>query len=433
MVLLVLPVSPRLFAVGGETIESRYRMMKTLEIRDTFRTGAGARAFFTSILVWGVGVGCFQATMNNFLSEIYGMDSLDRGVLEFFREFPGLMLVFLLALLHKLSDWKIMRLGTLISMIGAALLVIPLERFAVGKLAVTLVIMLWSTGEHLVLPVRSTIAMQVAKPECAGRSLGLLTGCHNFGMVAGSGIVMLIFFLGRRFFGIGETALFDTVWLLIALLMLVSVASTFSRNAPNIPTKRPRLCFDRKFSKFYALELFYGARKQIFLTFAPYVIIKEYGFSTASMALLFGVCAAVNIFAAPQIGKLCDRWGYRNVMIWDTVVLFFVCLMYGFAGRIFAPAAALALVCVNFLFDAVISTTSMATGIYVRDLAANPDEITATFSTGLSINHLISIAVAPLGGWVWKSYGVEWLFSFAAVMAVCNTLFAMTLPKPPRR
>jgi len=406
--------------------------MKT-PLRDTFKPGAGAGAFFTSIIVWGVGVGCFQAAMNNFLSEVHGMDSLDRGILEFFREFPGLMLVFILALLHKMSDWKIMRLGTLISMAGAALLLIPLERFATGKMAVTLLIMLWSTGEHLVLPVRSTIALQVAKKEHAGKSLGLLTGCHNFGAVAGSLIVTGIFFGGTRLLKLPDAALFDVVWVLIAGLMLASLVSTFSKEAPNAPSKRPRLYFARKFSKFYALELFYGARKQIFLTFAPYVIIKEYGFSTASMALLFGVCAAVNIFAAPQIGKLCDKWGYRNVMIWDTVVLFFVCLMYGYAGKLFAPGVALAVVCVNFLFDAVISTTAMATSIYVRDLSKNPDEITATFSTGLSINHLISITAAPLGGWVWARFGVEWLFSFAAVMALCNTAFAMTIPKPPPR
>ena len=405
--------------------------MKT-KFRDIFTPGSGARAFFTSILIWGVGVGCFAAAMNNFLSEVYLMDSLDRGWLEFFREMPGLALVFLLALLHKLSDWKVMRLGTLISMAGAALLLIPLENFATGKLAVTLLIMLWSTGEHLVLPVRSTIALQVAKPEHAGKSLGFLTGCHNFGAVAGSLIVTGIFFCGTRFFDLSDAALFNVVWILVALLMLASLLSTFSKDAPNVPSKRPRLYFARKFSKFYALELFYGARKQIFLTFAPYVIIKEYGFSTASMALLFGVCAAVNIFGAPQIGKLCDKWGYRNVMIWDTVVLCFVCLMYGYAGKLFPSGVALAVVCVNFLLDAVISTTAMATSIYVRDLAENPDEITATFSTGLSINHLISITVAPLGGWVWARFGVEWLFSFAAVMALCNTAFAMTIPKPRR-
>ena len=213
--------------------------MKFINASDTFKSGAGAGAFFTSILVWGVGVGCFAAAMNNFLSDICHMDSLDRGWLEFFREMPGLALVFLLALLHKMSDWKIMRLGTFISMVGAALLLIPTGGFAGGKIAVTLLIMLWSTGEHLVLPVRSTIAIQVAKPERAGQSLGFLTGCHNFGAVAGSLIVMGIFFCGRRFLHIENTTLFGAVWVLVAALMLVSLLSTFSPDAPNSTNRSP--------------------------------------------------------------------------------------------------------------------------------------------------------------------------------------------------
>ena len=153
---------------------------------------------------------------------------------------------------------------------------------------------------------------------------------------------------------------------------------------------------------------------------------------TSSMALLLGICATVNIFAAPGVGKLTDRFGYRNIMIWDTVILCGVCLLYGVAGNIFPAAVALAVVCINFLLDAVISTTSLATNIYVREIASNQDELTSTLSTGISINHLIAILSAPLGGWVWQRFGIGVLFSFAAVMAVCNSLFAATLPKPKK-
>ena len=148
------------------------------------------------------------------------------------------------------------------------------------------------------------------------------------------------------------------------------------------------------------------------------------------MAFLLGVCAFINIFAAPAVGKLTDKWGYRNTMIWDTVILFFVCLLYGFAGKLFSLQTALWVVCINFVLDAVISTTSLATNLYVKELAADQDELTSTLSTGISINHLISIIAAPVGGWIWIKFGVEYLFAFSAVMAVCNTLFAMTVPKP---
>ena len=396
-----------------------------VSVKNIFQPRSGAGAFFFSILLWGIGIGCFAAAMNNFLSGVYHMDSIERGWLEFFRELPGLSLVFLLALLHKVSDWKIMRLGTMISMAGAALLLIPAD-----KIAVVAFIMIWSLGEHLVMPIRQGIAMQVAKPGYAGQSLGFLTGVMNFGSVAGSLLVAAIFYARTVWFNKSEAFLFNVLWGVIIVLMLASTVSTFTKDAPMLPSKRPRLYFNRKFSKFYALELFYGARKQIFLTFAPYVLIREYHLSTANMAFLLGVCAFLNIFAAPAIGRLTDKWGYRNTMIWDTVILFFVCLLYGYAGDIFEYEIAFWLVSLNFVLDAVLSTTSLATNIYVRSLADSQDELTSTLSTGISINHLIAIISAPVGGWVWVKYGIGCLFAFSALMAVGNTLFAMTIPKP---
>ena len=396
-----------------------------LTIKDSFKPHSGAGAFFFSILLWGIGIGSFAAALNNYLSDIYHMDSMDRGWLEFFRELPGLALFLILALLHKVSDWKVIRIGTMISMAGAALLLIP-----ANQIAVTAFIMIWSMGEHLVMPSRAAVAMQVAKPGCAGQSLGLLTSVMNFGHVAGSLLVAGIFFIGIHYFERSEEFLFNVLWGVIIVLMLASTISTFSKDAPDAPGKRPRLFFNRKFNKFYALELFYGARKQIFITFAPFVLIKEYGFSTASMATLLGICALINVFAAPAIGKLTDKWGYRNTMIWDTVVLFFVCLLYGFAGNLFPAQIAFWVVAVNYVLDAVLSTTSLATNIYVRSLAENQEELTSTLATGISINHLIAILSAPVGGWIWVRFGIGYLFTFAAVMAVFNTLFAMTIPKP---
>lgn len=392
-----------------------------------FKERSGAGAFFLSILVWGIGTGCFAAAMNNFLSDMYSMDSVDRGVLEFFREFPGLVLVFMFALLHRVSDWRILRIGTMISMVGAAFLMVPSN-----KIFVTGFIMIWSLGEHLVMPSRQVIAMQVARPGCEGRSLGFLTSAMNFGTVAGSVVVACIFFAGSRWFDLSQRLMYDVVWSFIAFLMVISVISTFSPNAPDAVAKRPKLYFHRKFAKFYALELFYGARKQIFLTFAPYVLIREYGFSTAGMATLFAVCAAVNIFAGPLVGRITDKVGYRNVMIWDTVILCGVCILYGFAKDIFPAEIALVVVCVNFLFDAIISTTALATNIYIRGIADDQDELASTMSTGISINHLISILAAPLGGLIWAKFGVGVLFAFSAVMAVCNSIFAYTLPRPAK-
>ena len=396
-----------------------------MKLAEIFKDKSTAFSFFLSILVWGVGTGCFAATLNNFLADMHHMTSLDRGFLEFFREMPGLALVFLFALLHRMSDWRILRLGTLISMLGATLLFIP-----ASKITVTFFIMIWSLGEHLIMPVRQAVAIQIAKPENAGQSLGLLTSAMNFGHVTGSAIVAAIFYAGIHYGALSERMLFNIVWGLIAVLMLVSTISTFNPNAPDEIAKRPKLYFHSKFNKYYALELFYGARKQIFMTFAPYVLIREYGFSTARMAILLAICAIINIFAAPAIGKITDRLGYRNIMIWDTIILCGVCILYGFAGNIFPKNIAYWVVYVNFIFDAIISTTALATNIYIRGIASSHDELSSTMSTGISINHFISILAGPVGGWIWARFGIGPLFTISAIMAICNSIFAYTLPKP---
>lgn len=395
------------------------------KLAQSFPPGRGAGAFFLSVALWGVAFGCFQAVVNNFLTDIYNFTELERGWLEFFREMPGLLLVFMLAALHKAGNWKVMKLGALIACLGVAALVIP-----AGKLWVVLFIMIWSAGEHLMMPVRQALTMEIAAPGKGGSALGLVSGTINVGTVAGSLIVAGIFFAAVKLLGIENRVLvYDLVWLLIALLAAASMAAMFIHGKGESPTRRPRLYFNWKYKVFYALELFYGARKQIFLTFAPFVLIKVYGFDTALMAALFAVAAGINIVAAPLVGKLTDRIGYRNVMIYDTVILFFVCLLYGYAGSWFPREIAVWVVGANFLLDAVISTTALATNLYVKDISDNRDELTSTLSTGISINHLISIIAAPAGGWIWLRFGVEALFAAAAALAVFNSLCAFFVPR----
>lgn len=391
----------------------------------TFPPGRSAGAFFLSIALWGVAFGCFQAVMNNFLSEIHRFSELERGWLEFFREMPGLLLVFMLAALHKVGNWKVMRLGALIACVGVTALLIPAD-----KITVVLLIMVWSAGEHLMMPVRQALTMEIAAPGKGGTALGLVTGTINVGTVAGSLIVAGIFFAAVNLLGVrNRLFVYDLVWAVIALLTAAGLAAMMIPKNADGPAKRPRLYFNRKYKIFYALELFYGARKQIFLTFAPYVLIKVYNFDTAVMASLFGLAAGLNIFMAPLVGKLTDRIGYRNVMIYDTVILFFVCLLYGYAGSWFPKNVALWVVGANFMLDAVLSTTSLATNLYVKDISDDRDELTSTLSTGISINHLISICAAPAGGWIWLRFGVGPLFAVAAAMAVFNSLCALAVPR----
>jgi predicted MFS family arabinose efflux permease len=194
-----------------------------------------------------------------------------------------------------------------------------------------------------------------------------------------------------------------------------------------LKTKRRRFYFARKFFKFYMLEVFYGARKQIFITFAPYVMILHYGADASIISTLLAVCAVFGFLLSPFMGRLIDRAGYKIIMVGDTLILVAVCLLYGFAHRLFPVRIAFIVVCANFVLDSVISLASMASNVYVQTIAANQEEITATLSTGVSINHVISIFIALMGGWLWKTAGIEALFSMSAVLGIINSIYAASI------
>jgi len=175
------------------------------------------------------------------------------------------------------------------------------------------------------------------------------------------------------------------------------------------------------------LEMFYGARKQVFLTFGPYVLILFYGANAATISLLFAISAIACFIASPIVGRIIDRLGYKVVMVADTLILVLVCLFYGFAHHVFPKDVAFIVCCVNYVLDAVISLASMASNVYVKDLSEGEEEVKATISTGVSINHVISVFIALFGGWIWEALGIETLFICSAVLGLLNSAYAATI------
>ena len=102
-------------------------------------------------------------------------------------------------------------------------------------------------------------------------------------------------------------------------------------------------------------------------------------------------------------------------------------LFYGFAHHLFSMKVAFVVCCVNYILDSIISLASMASNVYVQDLSKSEEEMKATISTGVSVNHLITILIALFGGWIWKVLGIETLFVLSAILGLCNSAYAATI------
>ena len=384
-----------------------------------FRPESKYRAFFLSIITFGLAYGLYKGVIDNYLAEIVGMSGFDKGVSEFFRELPGLLLVFILAALYTFSAERIYKLGALFMLTGmAAQALVP-----AGRVLVILCIFVYSLGDHMQLGMRNTLSLQYSRDGRGGEALGLQNAVQQVGTLAGYLVIICTFALVKA-----STGLYRTVFAVSAgIIGLGFLSSLRVKGASATDKDKRRFYFRKKFVKYYMLEVFYGARKQVFFTFGPYVLVLFYGANAMVISTLFAVSSVCGFFASPLVGKIIDRLGYKVVMVTDTLILVVVCFFYGFAHHIFPRDVAFVVCCLNYILDSVISLASMASNVYVQDISDSPDEVRATISTGVSVNHLITIFIALFGGWIWKTLGIETLFILSAVLGLCNSAYAATI------
>ena len=398
-------------------------MKRLKSLQEAFVEGTSFKVFLLSVLITGLSYGLYKGMLDNFLAEIVGLGEMDRGVAEFFRELPGIALVFILAVFYLLSAQSLYKTGAVIMLIGMSMhAFLPSH-----KVLAILAICVYSLGEHIQLGMKSTLSLSYAKEGRGGEALGAQTSCNQIGTLAGYLVIVAAFTIGS---GEGVYKLFFTV---AAALAAVSMVFAFRvRGESKTDEHKRRFYFHKKYTKYYMLEMFYGARKQVFFTFGPYVLILFYGANAAMISLLFAVSAITCFFTAPIVGRIIDKLGYKTVMVADTLILVIVCFFYGFAHHLFPKEVAYYICCANYVLDAIISQASMAANVYVQDLADNGDEVKATISTGVSINHVITIFIALCGGWIWQALGIETLFIISAVLGLCNSAYAATI-KPRRK
>lgn len=381
------------------------------------------RYFLLGMFVFGVTNGLYIGVLNNYLHEILMLSRVERGLLELPRELPGLLLFLSLALLYRSSEIRILVLALLLCLFGLA----GLASFGTNRLPAVLMIVLWSWGEHLTMPIRQSIAMHSARKGREGAAMGGVSGVGTLGQVIGTYLVLPLFLFVPAGWFIGP---YRFTFLIAAVFLLFTFLAASRLRGWDRTVKRKKMYFRKKYMKYYILEIFFGARKQVFITFAPYVLILNYGARTELIASLQGIWALANIVVAPLVGRLLDRIGYKKLIMIDTALLVLLCLSYGFSHLIFSRSTAFIVVCGVFVVDAVLFSVGIARAMYVKTVAGSQEEVTSTLSAGLSINHLVSIVIAMLGGLLWETLGIEILFSLAALFGLGSFFYSLTLPEP---
>jgi hypothetical protein len=69
----------------------------------------------------------------------------------------------------------------------------------------------------------------------------------------------------------------------------------------------------------------------------------------------------------------------------------------------------------------------------LRSIVLDQSEISPALSTGMSLDHILSIICAFLGGLAWSAWGPHVVFIIASALSLCNVLIASLLPKKENR
>ena len=376
------------------------------------------RLFIIASFVMGMGYSLFDAIFNNFLNERFPLTGFQRAFLEFPRELPGFLVVFVSALLWFLCSRRLGVIALILGVIGALLIGFASPSYGV----MTLWLFIYSLGQHVFMPIASTIGMELAKEGKAGQRLGQLNAVRNFAAILGSFFVVA----GFKYFGLT----FGHVFTLAAVLFAVAAALMFAMTPERERPETVYLKLHREYRLFYLLAVLYGSRKQLFITFAPWVLVNVFHQPTQILATLLTVGGVIGILFQPFLGWAIDRFGERIVLIWEAVLLVFVCFGYGFGKTLFSEQTALLIACGCFLLDQMLMSVNMARSTYMKKIALESAHIQPALTLSVTIDHIFSISVALLGGAVWNAFGFQSVFLLGAGIAVANIIAASCVRIP---
>jgi len=377
--------------------------------------------FFIFVAVFsGIASGIYGTVFNNYLNTTYSISEAQRGFLEFPREMPGALIMIVLGLLAFMGDVRIAMLG----MIGAALGALGLGLSAGNYTLMVATLVLYSLGTHMCMPLTPSIGMNLSKREKYGDRLGLYSAWGLGATLLGYAII----WGGFRFLNMTYSAAF-----IFSSMFYIAAAAFFMFMRNQKPVKRKfQLVFRKKFSLFYLLSMANGARKQIFLTFAPWVLVRDFHLDPPHFAILGVIVSVVSIMTRTIVGKAIDKYGERLVLSVEAVCLFIICFGYIFSGWIFPPNIVVIVMCACYVIDGSMTVVEMARSTYVKKISADQAEVTPTLSTGVSLDHIVSMTVPFFGGLLWaRTNAYQSVFVAAAVIALINFTLAIRIRIKP--
>ena len=354
-----------------------------------------------------VGLQAWMILFNNFAVEMAGLNGRQVGAVQSVREIPGflaLLAVFVMLIIRE------HRLGAIaIVLLGAGTAVTGFFPTYSGLLATTL---LMSFGFHYYETVNQSLTLQYFSKNTSPLVFGRLRSLAAAATIITS---LLIFVLG------GMTGYRIIYLFLGGLVIAAGIWALFQDPThTNLVPQRRKMILRRRYSLYYFLTFMAGARRQIFVAFSVFLLVKVFDFSVREVTILFVVNNVINYFISPLIGKAIVRFGERKVLSVEYAGLILVFLTYAFTSS-------KVIVVLMYLFDHVLFNFAIAIRTYFQKVG-DPQDIAPSMAVGFTINHIAAVVIPVLGGLAWMvDYRIP--FVAGAVMSAVSLCAVQKIPK----
>jgi len=351
------------------------------------------------------------ALLNNFVIERAGFTGVEIGILQSLREIPGFLAFTTIFVLLLVREQPFAVIALAILGVGVAL-----AGFFPTPIGLYCTTVLMSVGFHYFEVLKQSLALQWFTKQEAPQALGKLISVGAVTSLVVYGVLWCLL----------ELLSLDYVWIfLLGGGVCCGIAVLMWLGFPNFPVQHEqttKLVLRKRYWLYYALKFLSGARRQIFMVFAAFLMVEKFGYSASQVALLFLINYAFNWLFAEWIGGLIGRIGERKALTIEYIGLIVVFTAYAFVEN---PYVAAGLYVIDHMFFAL----AIAMNTYFQKIAS-PEDIASSAGVSFTINHIAAVVVPA-------ALGVVWMVSPAAVflvgtgIAVCSLLLSQNIPSRP--
>ena len=355
----------------------------------------------------------WQALLNNFAIERAAFSGAEMGILQSLREVPGFLAFTVVFLLLLLREQHIALISLALLGIGTAL-----TGFFPTVIGLYLTTVVMSVGFHYYETIQTSLSLQWIEKERTAEILGRIIAVGAFTSIVAFAAIWIAFDMASLDF--------VTVYVLGGgVTVMIAIACwLFFPQFPGKVKQRRQLVLRKRYWLYYALTFLSGARRQIFIVFAGFLMVEKFGYSVAAISVLFLVNATLNMLFATRIGRIIGMVGERTALVFEYVGLVIVFVAYAFVE---SAVVAAGLYIVDHFFFAL----AIAIKTYFQKIA-DPADIASSAGVSFTINHIAAVVLPAALGVLWLTSPAS-VFLVGAGLAGFSLLLSLNIPTHPEQ